>query len=71
MRRLGYVAAAALPILIISSCLLPTFDNVAASGVGGGGSGGASPEAGPGAEGGAAGEAGAAGSNSVPPDAGR
>jgi hypothetical protein len=69
--RLGYAAAAALPILILSSCLLPSFDNVPGSGAGGtssyGGSGGASPEAGSGAESGAVGEAGAAGSNGVAP----
>jgi hypothetical protein len=66
MRRLGYIAAAALPIAILSSCLLPSFDNVAGSPFGGG-SGGASPEAGPGPEGGAPGEAGEAGGNSVAP----
>ena len=68
MRGLGYVAAAALPLVVLSSCLLPSFENVpASSGGGGGASGAASPEAGPDAEGGAAGEAGAAGGNAVAP----
>jgi hypothetical protein len=69
MRALGYVAAATLPLLILSSCVLPSFDNVAAtSGAGGiGGSSGASPEAGPGGSNDAAGEAGQAGGSSVAP----
>jgi hypothetical protein len=68
MRALGYVAAVTLPVLILSSCLLPSFDNVAAtSGSGGTGTGGASPEAGPGGVNDTAGEAGQAGGGAALP----
>ena len=65
MRALGYAALASLPIVILSSCLLPSFENVAAS-AGGAGSGGMGGEAGAPA-GGDAGQAGEAGGGAVPP----
>ena len=64
MRALGYAALASLPILISSSCLLPSFENVSAGGTAG--SGGAGGEAGT-AAGGDAGQAGEAGGGTVPP----
>ena len=65
MRALGYAALAGLPILILSSCLLPSFENVPAAS-GGAGSGGMSGDAGTDA-GGDAGQAGEAGGGTVPP----
>ena len=68
MRRFGYVAAAALPMVVLSSCFLPSFENVPEPAAGGrGGGGGVSPEAGAGAEGGTVAEAGAGGGSSVLP----
>ena len=65
MRALGYAALASLPILILSSCLLPSFENGPDQSVNAG-SGGTGGEAGSPA-GGDAGQAGEAGGSTVPP----
>ncbi len=64
MRALGYAALVGLPILISSSCLLPSFENEPAGGAAG--SGGTGGEAGA-VAGGDAGQAGEAGGGTVPP----
>lgn len=59
--RLRHLAQAALPVLVVSGCLLPSFDNVAAPAAGGGaGLGGSGGDAGEAAAAGEGGEAGTA-----------
>jgi Bacterial Ig domain/FG-GAP repeat/FG-GAP-like repeat len=67
MRALHYIALATLPAALLSSCLLPSFENVAAIATAGAGGGNADAGAAAAGEGGVAGEGGAAGATSNGP----